>query len=208
MTVADSAGRRRIGVFGGAFDPPHAAHRALAEAALRQLALDTLCILPTGRAWHKTRPLTDAAHRLAMCHLAFDDLPGAVVDRREIDRDGPTYTVDTLAEVRAEHPDATLFLVIGADQWLAFRTWRRWADILRQATVAVANRPLEGGTGPLPDLSGVGLPFVPLDLPPIDLSATALRERWRDGAGGSAAAALVPPAVARYISDHRLYQTT
>lgn len=208
MTAADPAGPRRVGVFGGAFDPPHAAHRALAEAALRQLALDMLLILPTGRAWHKARPLTDAAHRLAMCHLAFDDLPGAQVDRREIDRDGPTYTVDTLAELQAEHPGAALFLVIGADQWLAFRTWRRWDDILRRATVAVANRPLAGSAGPLPDLASIGLPFVPLHLPPIDLSATALRTRWRDRADGPGAAALVPPAVARYISDHRLYEAS
>ncbi len=165
---------RRIGVYGGAFDPPHRAHRALAEAALRQLALDTLLVLPTGQAWHKARPLTDARHRLAMCRLAFADLPGVVVDAREIARDGPTYTVDTLAELRTEHPGAALFVVMGADQWLAFRSWRRWEDILRWATVAVANRP-----------SGA-----------------------RDATPAPDGAALVPPAVARYISDHRLYAAT
>lgn len=208
---------RRIGVYGGAFDPPHRAHRALAEAALRQLALDTLLVLPTGQAWHKARPLTDARHRLAMCRLAFADLPGVVVDGREVARGGPTYTVDTLAELRAEYPGAALFLVMGADQWLAFRTWRRWDDILRWATVAVANRPLAEGGAPLPDLAQVGLPFVALDLPPMDLSATAVRDQWRqadrplgasDATPAPDVAALVPPAVARYISEHRLYAAT
>ncbi|MDM7456879.1 MAG: nicotinate (nicotinamide) nucleotide adenylyltransferase [Tepidimonas sp.] len=205
---------RRIGVFGGAFDPPHWAHRAVAEVALRQLTLDELLILPTGQAWHKARPLTDAQHRLAMCRLAFADLPGAVVDGRETVRDGPTYTVDTLAELRAEHPGAALFVIMGADQWLAFRTWRRWQDILRWATVAVANRPRAEDGAPLPDLAQVGLPFVALDLPPTGLSATAARDLWRqayrtirssDAPLAPDVAALVPPAVARYISDHRLY---
>lgn len=207
---------RRIGVFGGAFDPPHRAHRALAEVALRQLALDTLLILPTGQAWHKARPLTDARHRLAMCRLAFADLPGVVVDGREIARDGPTYTADTLAELRTEHPGAALFVVMGADQWLAFRTWRRWEDILRWATVAVANRPQTADGAPLPDLAQVGLPFVELELSPIDVSATVVRDQWHQAyrtTSSSAAtpapdvAALVPPAVARYISDQRLYAT-
>ncbi|MCX7693752.1 MAG: nicotinate (nicotinamide) nucleotide adenylyltransferase [Tepidimonas taiwanensis] len=198
-------GGRRIGVFGGAFDPPHVAHRALAEAALRQLALDELRIIPTGQAWHKARALTDAVHRLAMCRLAFADLPRVRVDTREIDRAGPSYTVDTLTALRAEQPGAALFLVVGADQWLAFRTWHRWAEILRLATVAVANRPLEGGDGTLSDLDRVGLPHVVLAVPPLAVSATAVRERWWDPVAGPAARALVPPAVARYISEHRLY---
>lgn len=196
---------RRIGVFGGAFDPPHVAHRALAEAALRQLALDELHIVPTGQAWHKARALTDAVHRLAMCRLAFAELPGVRVDTREIDRAGPSYTVDTLTALHDEQPEAALFLVVGADQWLAFRTWRRWAEILRLATVAVAHRPLAGRDGALPDLDRVGLPHVILTVPPLAVSATAVRERWWDPVAGPAVRALVPPAVARYISEHRLY---
>jgi len=209
VTAADAApAPPRIGVFGGAFDPPHRAHRAVAEAALQQLMLDRLLIVPTGQAWHKTRPLTAAEHRLAMCELAFGDLARVSIDARETRRSGPTYTVDTLRELHAEHPRAALYLVVGADQWLALRTWHRWEDILRLATVAVANRPLAGEDAALPDLSAVGLPFVPLRLPPIDLSATALRARWQAGDAGNVAAALVLPAVARYISERRLYRTT
>ena len=121
----------RIGLFGGAFDPPHDAHLALARAAIDQLALDRLHVLPTGDAWHKSRPLSPGADRLAMCRLAFADLPRVRVDDRELRRDGATYTIDTLAELHAEEPAAQLFLVIGADQAAAFHRWRRAADILR-----------------------------------------------------------------------------
>ena len=79
----------RVGMFGGAFDPPHRAHRALAEAALHQLGLDLLLVLPTGLAWHKSRGLTAAAHRVAMCELAFAGLPHLRIDQREIRREGP-----------------------------------------------------------------------------------------------------------------------
>ena len=87
---------RRIGVFGGAFDPPHRGHTALAQAALEHLDLDLLLVVPTGTAWHKSRPLSDAQHRLAMCALAFGDVSRAQIDDCEIVRSGPSYTVDTL----------------------------------------------------------------------------------------------------------------
>ncbi|WP_334135104.1 nicotinate (nicotinamide) nucleotide adenylyltransferase [Tepidimonas sp.] len=192
----------RVGVFGGAFDPPHVAHRALAETALRALALQRLHIVPTGCAWHKARVLTAAEHRLAMCRLAFGDLPGVVIDRREIDRAGPSYTVDTLTELRSVYPGAQLFLLVGADQWRTFCHWHRWADILALATVVVAER--------APDApAAVGakeraLPHERLPLAPLDVSATAVRAAWQRG--DADAARQVPPAVARYISTHGLYR--
>jgi nicotinate-nucleotide adenylyltransferase len=117
MGVSEKSGPpQRIGVLGGAFDPPHVVHVALAEAACAQLQLDALHVIPTGDAWHKTRTLTAAEHRIAMTRLAFAHIPQAVVDTREIARSGPTYTVDTLRELRAEYPDAQLYLIMGADQ--------------------------------------------------------------------------------------------
>jgi len=86
----------RIGLFGGAFDPPHKAHVALAQAALTQLSLNVLHVLPTGDAWHKPRDLTPGFHRLAMCQQAFESFPNVVVDDLELKRPGPSYTVDTL----------------------------------------------------------------------------------------------------------------
>ena len=115
----------RIGVFGGAFDPPHIAHVALARAALAQLQLDQLRIVPTGQAWHKSRTLTPAVHRLEMASLAFAELDRVVVDPRETLRSGPSYTVDTLLELRTEYPQAQLFLLLGQDQAQVLGSWHR-----------------------------------------------------------------------------------
>jgi nicotinate-nucleotide adenylyltransferase len=201
---------RRVGMFGGAFDPPHWAHRALAETALSQLGLDVLHVLPTGHAWHKSRVLSPAVDRVAMCELAFGDLPQVQLDEREIHREGPSYTADTLRELKLEYPQAQLFLVLGADQLLAFKTWVRWQEVLEHATLAVANCATNiGADAPLDqatetDLSGVDLPFERLHMPLKNISATAVRARV-----GSASAldVLVPEAVAGYISQHHLYQT-
>jgi nicotinate-nucleotide adenylyltransferase len=211
--VSNSVLTQRVGVFGGAFDPPHLAHRALAETALAQLGLDVLHVLPTGQAWHKTRPLTDAAHRLAMCGIAFGDLVQVRVDAREIQRTGPSYTVDTLTELAREYPGAQLFLLLGADQLQAFKTWVRWPEVLALATLAVADRAAQSSADAPPqpdqalDLGGVELPFVRLHMPLSHISATAIRTRLGQSANRlDAQALLVPEAVARYISHHHLYQ--
>jgi nicotinate-nucleotide adenylyltransferase len=203
----------RVGVYGGAFDPPHQAHRALAEVALDQLRLDLLLILPTGQAWHKARPLTEAQHRLAMCLLAFGDLPRTRVDPRETRRAGPSYTADTLQELHREFPQAQLFLLLGADQLLAFRSWMRWSEVLALAQLAVANRATRIGVDALDseqqeaDLSAVDLPYIRLDMPLTNISATAVRARFGQPMGRTGThAALVPQAVAGYISQHHLYQ--
>lgn len=209
-----SAPPLRVGLFGGAFDPPHKAHRALAQTALQQLALDVLHVLPTGQAWHKTRSLTEAAHRVAMCQLAFGDLPRVRIDDREIRRQGPSYTADTLHEMASEYPGANLYLVLGADQLLAFKSWVRWPEVLAAATLAVAGRAIDAGEnaasmpGQEADLSGVDVPFVGLSMPLQNISATAVRTQLEHAAGpGAPTAQLVPEAVASYISLHHLYQT-
>jgi nicotinate-nucleotide adenylyltransferase len=203
----------RVGMFGGAFDPPHWAHRTLAEVALQQLGLDVLHVLPTGQAWHKSRVLTPAEHRLSMCLLAFGDLPNTQIDPREIRREGPSYTADTLSELACEYPGAELFLVLGADQLLAFKSWVRWPEVLAQATLAVANRATHIGADAPPDpelemdLSAVDLPFRRLDMPLKNISATAVRAHvGRPVSRSGALEVLVPEAVARYISQHHLYQ--
>lgn len=200
----------RIGLFGGAFDPPHDAHVALARGAIAQLRLDRLHVVPTGDAWHKSRPLSPAADRLAMCRLAFADVAGVRVDERELRRGGPTYTIDTLTELHAEYPGATLFLQIGADQAAAFQTWRRAADILRIAHVSIAARAGQTcATGqfdletPLPGLAVDPARVHWLALPALPHSATEVRRRV---AAGQPIDDLVPPAVAGYIAEHHLYR--
>jgi nicotinate-nucleotide adenylyltransferase len=200
-------------MFGGAFDPPHRAHRALAETALDQLELDVLHILPTGQAWHKARALSPATDRVAMCQLAFGDLPRVRLDEREIHREGPSYTADTLSELQAEYPGAELFLVLGADQLLAFKTWVRWQEVIQLATLAVANRAADIGAHAAldqtleTDLSAVDLPFHSLRMPLKNISATDVRARVGQSASlAGALDVLVPEAVASYISQHHLYQ--
>ena len=201
----------RIGVFGGAFDPPHNAHVALAEAALAQLDLTELHVIPTGQAWHKSRTLTPKQDRLAMAQLAFGGLQGKVViDSREVLRDGPTYTLDTLHELQKEQPGAQLVLVMGADQARALPTWHGWQDILGIAIVSVAYRALSTGDVTRFDpkqLAGLpaGARFEALELPAaMDTSATDIRRRVASGVDISS---LVPPTVARYIDQHHLYRS-
>ena len=100
---------RRIGLFGGSFDPVHVAHLALARQALDELRLDELRWIPVGHAWQKARAMTPAAHREAMLKLAIAGEPRFVLDRREIERPGPSYTVDTVRELQAAEPNAEWF---------------------------------------------------------------------------------------------------
>lgn len=193
----------RIGMFGGAFDPPHLAHVALARAAVEQLGLDELRVFPTGQAWHKSRELTSAEHRLAMAQLAFGEVPRAVVDGRELRRAGPTYTVDTLRELRAEFPQAELVLVIGADQAEALHSWREAAEIIRIATISIAERARPVRAAAPFDASKLPAGrWQPVELPPMPVSATEIRERVAAGQGIDH---LVPDGVARYIDRHHLY---
>ncbi|MEY4755638.1 MAG: hypothetical protein RJA34_536 [Pseudomonadota bacterium] len=199
---------RRIGLYGGAFDPPHVAHVRLARAALEQLALDELRVLPTGQAWHKARQLTSADHRLAMTRLAFGKLDRTQVDEREIRRSGPTYTIDTVREILAEQPDSELVVVMGEDQAIRLPTWRNWEDLLGLAKIAVVPRVEDPTDPPLPEPTFVPPPgaqdrFIRLAMPLTPLSATAIRQRL---SAGDAVSPLVGEAVARYIDQHHLYQ--
>ncbi len=195
------AGLKRIGVFGGAFDPPHVAHHTLARAAIDQFKLDALHIVPTGSAWHKTRTLSAAHHRVAMAQLAFADLAQAFIDTREIERSGVSYTLDTLQELRKEQPQAQLYLFIGQDQAQSFESWHRWQDILEIAQLVVAQRPSES-----PDAgqwqNGGLLNVQRLAMPALQVSATHVRQCI---AQGQSTDAYLLSQVRRYIDQHRLY---
>jgi len=196
---------RRIGVFGGAFDPPHLAHVALVRAAIEALQLDEVRVLPTGHAWHRTGQLADPQHRLAMTRRAFADLPQVVVDEREIRRSGPSYTVDTLTEIAAEHPGAQLYLLIGDDQRRSLPGWHRIGEIARLAIICAAARDPQVASwhaGDASDTAVPGLDIRPLPMPLMPISATDIRERVSRQAD---VAALVAPAVERYIHEHHLY---
>ncbi len=202
-------GQKRIGIFGGAFDPPHNAHVALAKVAIDCLGLSTLHVIPTGQAWHKTRTLSDAAHRLAMTRLAFESVPHAVVDDRELKRAGPTFTIDTLAALQAEDPGVQLYLIMGADQFAAFREWHQWQGILEIAIICIAGRPqISWAAGQFDAYNEQKNRFLTLPLPLTPVSATQIRQQLALHAGQAQGIAdLVPEPVARYISLHQLYST-
>jgi nicotinate-nucleotide adenylyltransferase len=197
--------RKRVGVYGGAFDPPHSAHHSLAQAAIAQIKLDQMMVLPTGRAWHKPRLLTSAEHRIRMARIAFADLACVEVDERETQRMGATYTIDTLSELLQEQPDAELFLCMGADQFSAFETWHRWQDITKIATICIAGRDSSAYLKPpssqaSPVLAACKMRSI--DMPNMPVSATQIRQNVSRGLNIDH---LVNPDVARYIAQHGLY---
>ena len=212
-----SVARRRIGILGGTFDPVHVGHLALARSARVALALDEVRFLPTGRSWQKAGESAGALDRLEMVKLAIAGEPGFVADDREVRRAGPSYTVDTLAELRAEAgPDAMLVLAIGSDQFRNLATWHRWRELLHYAhiaatqreRVALADLPAEveallqaRGRDALPDAPSGAIVF--FRMPMVAVSATALRAQLERG---ERPAELLPPAVLDYIARKGLYR--
>ncbi len=189
----------RIGLFGGTFDPVHNAHLALAREALATLSLVELRWIPAGQPWQKARALTAAQHREAMLGLAIGGEPRFVLDRRELLRQGPSYTLDTVREVQAERPGATCFLIIGADQYAGLHTWHGWQELLGRVVLAVANRP---GFAPPVNAEVLRHRHRSVPLPMLDISSTEIRRRV---ARGGEISELVPPEVARYIAQNGLY---
>ena len=203
---------QRIGILGGAFDPPHLTHAALAHTAVAQLQLDKLLVIPTGQAWHKTRALTASEHRVAMATMAFAASTHVVVDPREVLRPGPSYTVDTLRELKAQYPAADFFLLLGADQVRALPSWKLWHELLKYATICVALRAVEqsqNGLSGVNDFAALCQPIVAaggkvlqLALPSNPQSSTQIRQL---AAHRTALDGMVNPAVASYIAQHHLY---
>lgn len=210
---------RRIGLLGGTFDPIHIGHLALARAACEALRLDEMRLIPTGRSWQKDGATASSEQRLEMARLAIGDTPGWSVDDRELRRVGPTYTVDTLRELRVETgPDSALVLVLGSDQLHNLATWHRYRELLTFAHIAATQRGMRRlaefepeveallvahGRDALPDDEAAGS-IVFFRMPPVPVSATALRAAF---SRGERPVELLPARVLDYIEHHHLYQT-
>lgn len=200
-----------IGVFGGTFDPIHFAHLAVAQEAAEALGLASVLFVPAGRPAHKPdRIVTPSVHRLAMVELAIAGNDRFAVGRQELERTGPSYTVDTLAAIRAgrtargESPELTL--ILSADAFAGLTMWREPLRILGLARLAVAPRdgyPDANPTFLAEHFPGIVGRVVWLDGPRVRLSASELRRR---SAAGRTLRYLVPDAVAAYIDDHALYR--
>lgn len=208
--------RQRIGLYGGAFDPPHNAHVALAQAAVAQLGLDVLYVVPTGQPWMKQRRLSAAEHRLRMAELAFGSIAQVQVDDCELRRNATTYTIDTLRELQARHATHAAytdwFLLMGEDLVHTLPQWQRAQDLLREVTVAVVPRRAQALAAPMPPVPLLpGLQAVQLHWQPSPISSTAIRQGLQQRAAQPPAErltwlqTLVPLAVAQYIEHHQLY---
>ena len=197
--------QRRIGLYGGSFDPVHNAHLALARLARDHLGLDELRLVPVRQQPQKARRMAPAADRVAMLRLAIEGEPRLRIEDCELHREGPSYTVDTVRELqsRADGQGAEWFMVIGQDQYAGLHTWHAWQELLGLVTLAVAGR---AGEEPKPgaELAAVPHAIVRLPLPPIALSASDVRARVARGEG---IAEMVPPAVASYIERTHLYRS-
>lgn len=214
-----SAGRARIGIFGGTFDPVHHGHLRTAIELKDALGLDELRLLPCNQPVHREGPQAAPAQRLAMLRAAVDGCAGLAVDAREIERGGPSFSIDTVRALRAELGNAAaLCLVIGQDAFLGLRGWREWERLTDHAHLVVVERPgstlqAEPALAAWAAERAAGDPIAALDaaaagsvlrlqLTQLDIASSRIRALL---AGGRSPRFLLPDAVLHYIHDNGLY---
>lgn len=173
----ERSGPLRIGLFGGTFDPPHVGHLVTAVNVFHELGLDRVVLMVANVPWQKqgSRYITAAHHRLAMVEAAVADVPGLVPGRIEIDRGGDSYTADTLAALREQYPDASLFTIVGDDAASGLRTWTRYDEVVESSSLVVVDRP--GDPVDLPS----DVNWIRVEVPRLEVSSTDLRARFVDG---------------------------
>ncbi len=212
----DATPSKRIGLFGGTFDPVHYGHLRPAVEIAEQYALSTLYLLPNHRPAHRGPTGATTQMRIDMLNIAIESTPHLAIDTREAQRDKPTFTVDTLQELKAEQPDATLLFFLGMDAFAEFDTWRNWEGVLELANLVVLNRPgaihsqfsqelvirqqqnlgekiVNGRTGVIETC----------DVTPLAISATDVRRRIAENL---TVRFLLPDGVSEYIDAKRLYR--
>jgi nicotinate-nucleotide adenylyltransferase len=191
----------RIGVFGGTFDPPHVGHLVTAINVRHALGLDLVLLVVAGSPWQKTgtRQISPAKDRLAMVTAAVEGVEGLEACDVEIRRSGPSFTADTLAELRSRYRGAQLFTILGDDAAAALATWSRYEEVVAGSTMVVVDRP--GAPMELADLA----PWVRVEVPHLDVSSTDLRARRADGRPLDF---LVTAPVLSVIEQRGLYGTT
>lgn len=204
MSAEACEGECALGVLGGTFDPIHYGHLVAAEEARHTFGLDIILFIPCGQPYHKpTPPTASAEDRYEMTRLAAASNPFFEVSRLEIDRGGPSYTVDTVAALQQARPNCSLHLILGTDAVEELSTWKRPEELLRQCRVIIVSRPgasWEQAEAALPPAHAEHVHR--LEIPGLDISSTDLRQR---AAQGRPLRYLVPDAVEQYIRQHGLY---
>lgn len=170
-------GVRRLGLFGGTFDPPHVGHLVTAVNVRHALRLDIVVLMVANVPWQKagSRPITPALDRLAMVEAAVADVPGLRAGRLEIDLGGESYTADTLVALADRYPDAELFTIVGDDAAAGLSSWDRHDEVVARSTMVVVDRP-----GDAVDLA-TDVEWIRIEVPRLDVSSTDLRARFGDG---------------------------
>ncbi|WP_298860730.1 nicotinate-nucleotide adenylyltransferase [uncultured Gimesia sp.] len=197
----------RIGIFGGTFDPVHYGHLLLAEQCREQCNLDEIWLIPAGSPPHKeSKGISTGKQRREMLEFAIAGHPAFVLKDLELHREGPSYTVETLRQLKTSHPDDEFFLIVGADSVRDLHTWREPEQILELATLIGVNRPNIS----LPDLSELTQKFgkivlsqiIWVTMPGMDISSTDIRKRVHEK---KSVRFMTPRAVEVYIHNNRLY---
>lgn len=199
-TGSNGKPRVRLGVMGGTFDPIHHGHLVAASEVASMFNLDEVVFVPTGEPWHKpaAQQVSPAEHRYLMTVVATASNPRFTVSRVDIDRPGPTYTIDTLRDLKAARPDAELFFITGADAMAQILSWKDIQELWSLAHFV-------GVTRPGHVLEDVGREDVSLmEVPAMAISSTDCRRRVAEG---KPVWYLVPDGVVQYIAKHRLYAT-
>lgn len=203
MTSVTGDGGRRVALLGGTFDPPHIGHLLAAVAAQHQLG-GAVWLVPNGDPWQKSGPrrVTAAPVRLEMVRAAVAGVAGVEASDVEVRRPGPSYTIDTVRQLREVEPDLDVTLVLGRDAAALLSTWHRIDELLGQVSLAVVDRH-GAGESPTPAPVVASSPEV-VPMPRVDVSSTDLRRRVADG---RPLAVLTPPAVIEVIERHGLYRS-
>lgn len=190
---------RRLGLFGGTFDPPHVGHLVTAVNVRHALELDVLVLMVANVPWQKagSRAITPALDRLAMVESAVADVTGLVAGRLEIDAGGASYTADTLAALGHHYPGAELYTIVGDDAAAGLDTWERHDEVVARSRMVVVDRP-----GEPVELPG-GVDWIHIEVPHLEVSSTDLRARFSDGRPLDY---LVTDAVLQVIEDRHLYR--
>jgi nicotinate-nucleotide adenylyltransferase len=197
----------RIGLFGGTFDPIHIGHLIIAEEVRRRLEFDRIIFMPARHPWLKAdREIADERHRLAMTKLATASNPYFEVSSAELDRPGITYTIDTVELIKSQNNlDDEIFFIAGSDALADFPRWKEPERVVKLCQIVGVGRPgspeidVEALESTIPEVSRC---LRPIDVPQIDISSTAIRERIKEG---QSIRYLVPAAVEAYIREHKLY---
>lgn len=185
---------KRIGIFGGAFDPIHLGHLTLAETALKQANLDIVIFIPCKIPVHKAATHAATIERVTMCRLAIADQPAFSLHTCEVNRESPSYMINTLRILQGEHPDAAWFLIVGQDAAATLPTWHEAEALLSQVTVLVGGRE---------DSAEISSDYVSLDMPVVNVSSTEVRKSLKTGASVEP---VLPAVVKSHIDEHKLYQ--